>query len=49
MKDEGDHRHCHRNLLIAQTLLERGVRVHHIQPDGTTVEGQQVARQLSFL
>ena len=46
---EGDHRHCHRNLLIAQTLLERGVRVHHIQPDGTTVEGQQVARQLSFL
>jgi uncharacterized protein (DUF488 family) len=45
---EGDHRRCHRHLLIAQTLLGRGVRVFHIQPDGTTVEGQPVPHQLSL-
>jgi uncharacterized protein (DUF488 family) len=49
MCSEGDHRHCHRHLLIAQTLLARGVRVLHIQPDGRTVEGERVAQQLSFL
>ena len=49
MCSEGDHRHCHRHLLVAQTLLDRGVRVRHIQPDGRAVEGERVARQLSFL
>jgi len=49
MCSEGDHRRCHRHLLIAQTLLERGVRVLHIQPDGRTVKGERIARQLSFL
>ncbi len=48
MCSEGDHRHCHRHLLITQTLLERGVRVVHIQPDGRTVEGEQVGRQPSL-
>lgn len=48
MCGEGDHRHCHRHLLIAQTLLGRGVRVRHIQPDGTTVTGRQIPRQLSL-
>jgi uncharacterized protein (DUF488 family) len=48
MCSEGDHRQCHRHLLVAQTLLERGVRVLHIQPDGTTVEGEQVPQQLSL-
>ena len=48
MCSEGDHRHCHRHLLITQTLLGRGVRVLHIQPDGTTVEGQPVPQQLSL-
>jgi uncharacterized protein (DUF488 family) len=48
MCSEGDHRRCHRHLLVAQTLLERGVRVLHIQPDGTTVEGEQVPQQLSL-
>jgi uncharacterized protein (DUF488 family) len=48
MCSEGDHRRCHRHLLIAQTLLGRGVRVFHIQPDGTTVEGQPVPHQLSL-
>jgi len=48
MCGEGDHRQCHRHLLVTQTLLERGVRVLHIQPDGHTIEGEPVARQLSL-
>ncbi len=48
MCSEGDHRHCHRHKLIAQTLLERGVRVLHIQPDGKVVDGERIARQLSL-
>ena len=48
MCSEGDHRRCHRHLLITQTLLGRGVRVLHIQPDGATVEGEQIAQQLSL-
>jgi uncharacterized protein (DUF488 family) len=48
MCSEGDHRRCHRHLLITQTLLDRGVRTVHIQPDGSTVEGERVAQQLSF-
>jgi uncharacterized protein (DUF488 family) len=48
MCGEGDHRRCHRHLLVTQTLLGRGVRVLHIQPDGRTVEGEPVARQLSL-
>jgi len=48
MCSEGDHRHCHRHLLITQTLLDRGARVLHIQPDGRTVEGEPVAQQLSL-
>jgi len=48
MCSEGDHRRCHRYFLITQTLLERGVRVFHIQPDGTTVQGEQIPQQLSL-
>jgi uncharacterized protein (DUF488 family) len=48
MCGEGDHRQCHRHLLITQTLLQHGARVRHIQPDGTTVAGEKVARQLSL-
>ena len=48
MCSEGDHCRCHRHLLITQTLLGRGVRVLHIQPDGTTVEGELAPRQLSL-
>ncbi|RLC89270.1 MAG: DUF488 domain-containing protein [Chloroflexi bacterium] len=48
MCSEGDHRQCHRHLLVTQTLLARGVRVLHIQPDGRTVEGELVARQLAL-
>ena len=45
---EGDHRHCHRHWLIAQTLLARGVRVLHIQPNGTTVSGESEPHQASL-
>ena len=48
MCSEGDHHHCHRHLLLTQTLLERDVRVLHVQPDGTTVRGSQIPRQLSL-
>ena len=48
MCSEGDHRSCHRHLLVTQTLLGRGVRVLHIQPDGRTIEGERIARQLSL-
>jgi uncharacterized protein (DUF488 family) len=48
MCGEGDHRRCHRHLLIAQTLLGRGVRVCHIQPDCGMVEGELVPQQLSL-
>jgi uncharacterized protein (DUF488 family) len=48
MCSEGDHHHCHRHLLLAQTLLERGVHVLHIQPDGSTVAGERIHRQLSL-
>lgn len=48
MCSEGDHRQCHRHLLITQTLLERGAHVLHIQPDGATAEGEPAARQLAL-
>jgi len=48
MCSEGEHHHCHRHLLVTQTLLSRGARVLHIQPDGRTVEGERIARQLSL-
>jgi uncharacterized protein (DUF488 family) len=48
MCSEGDPRRCHRHLLITQTLLDRGVRVLHIQPDGTTTAGERIPRQLSL-
>ena len=48
MCSEGDYHCCHRHLLIAQTLLGRGVQVLHIQPNGETVEGERIAQQLSL-
>lgn len=48
MCSEGDHRRCHRHLLITQTLLGRDVRVLHIRPDGTTFEGERIPQQLSL-
>ena len=48
MCSEGDYRQCHRHLLITQTLIGRGQDVIHIQPDGTTVPGTLIPRQLSL-
>ncbi len=48
MCSEGDHHQCHRNLLITQTLLERGIRVLHVQPDGKEIDGERMARQLTL-
>ena len=48
MCSEGNHRQCHRHKLIAQTLLDRHVEVRHIQPDGTTLSGESIPKQLSL-
>ena len=48
MCSEGDHRQCHRHLLITQTLLGRDIDVTHIQPDGSTVGGSLIPRQLTL-
>lgn len=48
MCSEGDYQSCHRHLLITQTLVADGLRVHHIRPDGTCVEGTLEPEQLSF-
>ncbi|MCG2770205.1 MAG: DUF488 domain-containing protein [Anaerolineae bacterium] len=48
MCSEGDYHCCHRHLLITQTLRRRGVRVLHIQTDGTTVQGELIPKQLSM-
>jgi uncharacterized protein (DUF488 family) len=48
MCSEGDYRACHRHLLIAQSVLGRGEQVIHIQPDGTSVPGGLIPRQLSL-
>ena len=49
MCSEHDHRHCHRHQLIAQTLLDRGLRVLHIQRDGKVVQGERLPSQPSLL
>jgi uncharacterized protein (DUF488 family) len=48
MCSEGDHRRCHRTLLITPHLLERDVRVVHIRPDGESVEARPEPKQLSL-
>lgn len=42
---EGDPAQCHRHLLIARVLHERGVEVTHILPDGSTTDYQAVAER----
>jgi uncharacterized protein (DUF488 family) len=48
MCSEGDHRQCHRHKLISPDLIEWGVQVLHIQPDGTLVDEGQQPRQLAL-
>ncbi len=48
MCSEGDYSKCHRTLLITPTLLDRGIRVVHILPDGRTAEAVKEPEQLSL-
>jgi len=48
MCSEGDHRHCHRALLLAHALCARGVRVCHISPDGGTVDHVEAPRRFGL-
>ena len=45
MCSEGDPAQCHRHLLIARVLEERGVRVTHILADGTMADYGSVAQR----
>jgi len=48
MCSEGDYHHCHRHLLITQTLLDHDARIFHIRPDGTLDEGAYEPEQLTL-
>jgi uncharacterized protein (DUF488 family) len=48
MCSEGDHRRCHRYKLITPALLDQGVNVIHIQPDGSLIDEEKVPKQLSL-
>lgn len=48
MCSEGDHRHCHRALLLAPALRASGLCVRHILPDGGAVEHSDAPRQLGL-
>jgi uncharacterized protein (DUF488 family) len=45
---EGDHHQCHRYKLITPALLDQGVRVVHLQPDGAVLDEEEEPRQLSL-
>ncbi|MFN2184371.1 MAG: DUF488 family protein [Anaerolineae bacterium] len=46
---EGDHRRCHRHAVITPQLLEQGLAVLHIQPDGSLVDAGTEPEQLALL
>ena len=48
MCSEGDHRQCHRHKLITPVLLDQGVHVLHIQPDGSLIDEDKEPRQLTL-
>ncbi len=48
MCSEGDHRQCHRHKLITPALLDQGVHVLHIQPDGSLIDEDKEPRQLTL-
>lgn len=48
MCSEGDHRQCHRHKLITPALLDQGIHVLHIQPDGSLVDENKEPRQLAL-
>jgi uncharacterized protein (DUF488 family) len=48
MCSEGDHRRCHRYKLISPVLLDQGINVIHIQPDGSLIDEDKTPKQLSL-
>jgi len=46
---EGDFRRCHRHSLIEPSLRRRGVRILHIERDGTQTESSDNADQLRLV
>ncbi|MCY4455612.1 MAG: DUF488 domain-containing protein [Chloroflexi bacterium] len=46
MCSEGDPARCHRTLLIAPLLVERGVRVRHLLKDGSVVDDAPATARL---
>ena len=48
MCSEGDHRQCHRHKLITPALVDQGIQVLHIQPDGSLVDEDKEPRQLTL-
>jgi uncharacterized protein (DUF488 family) len=48
MCSEGDHRQCHRYKLITPVLVEQGVQVLHVQPDGSLIYQDQEPKQLAL-
>jgi uncharacterized protein (DUF488 family) len=48
MCSEGDPNECHRTWLITPSLLDAGVTVQHILPDGQLVLGEKTYEQLGF-
>jgi uncharacterized protein (DUF488 family) len=48
MCSEGDPNDCHRTWLITPSLIDAGVIVQHILPDGQLVLGEKIYEQLGF-
>jgi hypothetical protein len=48
MCSEGDPNECHRSWLITPSLIDAGVTVQHILPDGQLVLGEKTFEQLGF-
>ncbi len=46
MCSEGDPSRCHRALLIAPLLVERGVRVRHVLKDGSVIDDAPATARL---
>jgi len=44
---EGQPDKCHRNLLITPALLQKGVQVQHILPDGTIINPEQLKQKIN--
>jgi uncharacterized protein (DUF488 family) len=48
MCSEGDHTQCHRSILLAPSLLQKGARVLHIRSDASVMEEVPQPKQLTL-